>query len=77
MDVRSEASVSGSGSVEMWSIARLLQLIPGSTRKRWLNSWVPSLVNARVLLKVGKAWIGRRSAIESALLSPATEMVRA
>lgn len=56
--------------VERWTIARLCELVPGSTRRAWLASWIPQLVKARVLRKMGKGWVGRRSAIEAALLAP-------
>lgn len=54
--------------VERWNTSTLVQLVPGTTAKLWLTRWIPALVAARVLRKIGKAWVGRRAAIESALL---------
>lgn len=58
-----------SGPVEKWDTAKLVELVPGSSRKLWLNSWVPALVKLGVLRKLGKAWVARRVAIETALES--------
>ena len=59
-----------SDAVERWTVARLVDLVPGSSRRTWLTELVPELVGARVLRKVGKGWLGRKGAIEAALLSP-------
>lgn len=59
-------------SVELWSANRLVQLVPGSTRKLWLTSLVPALITAGVLRKSGKSWFGRRSEIERVLMTGAT-----
>ncbi len=56
-------------AVMLWSARRLEELVPGSTRKLWLTRWIPDLVRIGVLCKAGKAWLGRRSSIEAALLS--------
>jgi hypothetical protein len=53
--------------LERWDTERLVELVPGSTRKLWLTQWVPSLMKAGVLRKLGRAWIARRAAIEAAL----------
>ena len=57
------------GPVERWSVARLVALVPGSSRRTWLTSWIPQLVSARVLRKVGKGWLGRRADIEAELVA--------
>jgi hypothetical protein len=73
----SAQSVSASQTpVERWTSARLAELVPGSTRKWWHVSMVPTLVAAGVLRKVGNAWLGRRSAIEAALLAPSKSGAR-
>lgn len=60
------------GPVELWSAQRLTELVPGSTRKLWLTSWVPALVKAGALVKRGKGWLGRSGAIEAGLLAAGT-----
>jgi hypothetical protein len=60
-----EATVSG--PIERWTMKRLCELVPGSTRRSW-NAWIPELVRSGVLRKVCKTWLGRRADIEAALL---------
>jgi len=55
-------------SLQKWSSARLAELVKHSKREWWLNIMIPDLEKRGVLKRVGRAWIGRRSAIESALL---------
>ena len=57
--------------VERLSADRLAETVPGSTRKWWLTTMIPQLVEKKVLRKIGNAWMGRRSEIESALLGDA------
>lgn len=53
-----------------WSSAQLAGLLRGSSAWWMRTVMIPRLVERGVLHKVGRAWIGRRSEIESALLSP-------
>ena len=62
-------SVEGRDPVERWSVARLVELVPSSSRRTWLTGWIPRLVRAGVLRKVGKAWLGRRADIEAELMA--------
>jgi len=55
------------GPIELFTAKKLVELIPGSTRKRWLTVWVPALVKRNVLVKSGQQWLGRRTQIETAL----------
>lgn len=57
-----------SADLARWNVAALVELVPGTTRRIWLAELIPSLVAAGVLRKVGRAWFGRRSEIEAALL---------
>ena len=54
-------------ALERFDIARLLTVIPGSTRRHWME-WTRLLVAQKVLVKRGKGWLGRRAAIEAALV---------
>lgn len=56
--------------VARWSTAAFVRLVPGTTSATWLRVIAPRLVELGVLRKIGKAWYGRRSAIEAALLTP-------
>lgn len=60
------------GGLELWSVESLVDLVPGSSRKLWLVSWIPNLKRSGALRKVGRKWIGRRSVIERELLSGPT-----
>lgn len=55
-------------SVQRWTTARLVELVPGTQRKLWLVELVPELVAIGALVKRGRAWFGKRSDIEAALL---------
>lgn len=55
-------------TVERWTTARLVELVPGTQRKLWLVELVPHLVAMGALVKRGRAWFGKRSEIELALL---------
>ncbi len=56
-------------SVGRWTVKRFIELVPGSTRRNW-SSWIPALIAAGVIRKVGKGWLGRRDEIERALMRP-------
>lgn len=53
---------------------------PGTSARTWRRDYIPRLINAGVLQKIGRAWFGKRSEIEAALLgrfaSPATPSLR-
>lgn len=57
-----------SADLARWNVAALVELVPGTTRRIWLAELIPSLVASSVLVKRGRAWFGRRSEIEAALL---------
>lgn len=54
-----------------WTAARLAELVDGTTRKWWLKTGIPMLMERGVLRKLGRGYIGRRSAIEAALMGVA------
>ena len=56
-------------SLERWTVRKLLELIPGTSRAFWRHTALPSLVANGVLVKIGRGWVGRRVAIEAALLN--------
>jgi hypothetical protein len=63
------------GVLERWSTARLVELLPGTTRGMW-SKWAPALVEAGVLARVGRGWIGVAEEIITALpkvLGPTVE----
>ncbi len=51
-----------------WTSARLAQLVGGTTAKWWLTRGIPLLLQCGALKKVGRGYMGRRSAIEAALM---------
>ena len=59
-------------TLECWSAKRLVELVPGSTLRQW-RRLIPELVERNVLVKRGRTWLGRRAAIEAALLSPTAQ----
>ena len=66
------AVVATADPIQRWQIRTLIPLVPGSSRRTWLRDWVPQLIIAGALRKVGNYWLGRRGDIESALLSPSS-----
>lgn len=58
---------------ERWTTKRLVATMPGTTRKWWKRTAIPELVRAGVLRKMGNGWIGRRSDIETALMTAGGE----
>ena len=54
-------------ALSFWGTRDFLALIPGSRPKTW-RAWIRELVAARILVKRGKGWLGRRSQIEAGLL---------
>ncbi len=62
------ATVAPSDPVRRWTVATLVEAVPGTTRRIWLTDLIPSLVGAGALRKVGRGWLGRVSMIEAVLL---------
>jgi hypothetical protein len=53
---------------ERWTARRLAELLGGSTRKWWLTTGIPLVLEAGALRRVGRGYIGRRAAIADALM---------
>jgi hypothetical protein len=56
--------------IERWTIQSLRPLVVNTSEATWRRVLVPTLIARGVLVKHGKAWLGRRSEIEAALLNP-------
>jgi hypothetical protein len=69
--VKRELNRSEVVDLELWSAARLIELLPGSSLKWWRRK-SSDLVAKGVLKKAGKKWLGSRTAILSALLGGAS-----
>jgi hypothetical protein len=51
-----------------WRGADFPPAFPGTTARTWVREYIPLLVKQGVLRKVGRAWFGKRSEIEGALM---------
>jgi len=56
------------GALEFFSVNELVTSFPGSSRKLWLGTLIPRLRADKVLVKVGRKFVGRRSQIEAAIV---------
>lgn len=55
--------------VRAFSVAELIALIPGTSRRTWLALLIPQLIARGVLRKIGRKFAARPSSIESAILA--------
>ncbi len=70
-DERNESRTDKRDPVVRWTAAELAELVPGTTKRQWLARLVPMLVGRKVLARHGRAWLGRRSQIEAAIMESA------
>jgi hypothetical protein len=59
-------------SILRWSIHTLVEHVPGSSRAFW-RRMLPTLISRGVLVKSGHGWLGRRAALDAALLEQTDE----